>query len=102
MTQEDYKEYANIITEKLDNTNEYALWLAIQMYVEELQLAFDCIKIGLEKNKNKINKIKEYCKPQIENNENLIEMLEGTNSFRIGNAKSKITDFKNILEIIEK
>lgn len=43
MTKEDYKEYANIITKKLDNTNEYALWLAVQMYVEELRIAFDIL-----------------------------------------------------------
>ena len=49
MTKEDYKEYANIITKKLDNTNEYALWLAIQIYVEELQIAFDILNEKMKK-----------------------------------------------------
>ncbi len=52
--------------------------------------------------KQALNEIENYCNIQIKNNEHLIERLEGTSSFRIGNAKSMITEFKNILQIIEK
>lgn len=53
-----------------------------------------------DKYKQVLNEIKEYCNKNIKENETLIERLEGTNSFRIGNAQSKIKDYKDILQII--
>lgn len=72
-------------------------------YTEELEDCYISLKAVVEERDNLVKKlkgIKEYCQTQINNNENLIERLEGTNSFRIGNAKTLINEFKNILEIL--
>lgn len=52
--------------------------------------------------KTTLNEIREHISKEIKENEDLIEILEGTVSFRIGNAQSKIKILKEILEIIER
>lgn len=52
--------------------------------------------------KTTLNEIREHISKEIKENEDLIEILEGTSSFRIGNAQSKIKILKEILEIIER
>ena len=52
--------------------------------------------------KQALNEIKECLLTKIRENQKLIEMLEGTGSFRIGNAQSKIKDYQECLQIIDK
>lgn len=52
--------------------------------------------------KQALNEIRESLLTKIKENKKIIEMLEGTGSFRIGNAQSKIKDYQECLEIIDK
>lgn len=48
----------------------------------------------------KNNQLKEKLQEKIKENKELIERLDGTSSFRIGNAQSKIKDYEEFLQII--
>lgn len=77
MNREDYLKYAGDITEKLENTNEYSLWLLIQHYADEMYFALECAKVGLNKEKSTkekslqaLNEIRKYINTnEIMNNE---------------------------------
>lgn len=89
-----------IVKETYPN-NDYGYNSLVRDYVNVSK----CYYIHYEKYcilKQALNEIREYCNFQIKENKTLIERLDGTNSFRIGNAKSAITEFKNILQIIDK
>lgn len=65
---------------------------------EELRtycMGYHHLKIGL-------NNIEKYIQKLIKENEDLIDKLDGTGSFRISNAQSKIRDLKAILKELKK
>ncbi len=52
--------------------------------------------------KQALNEIREKFELKIKENQDLIERLADTGSFRIGNAQSKIKDYQEFSQIIDK